>query len=213
MPPAEPPRYKIHTSYRLVLRADRNGERMHKVMTRTQRPTASRPPGRRDSRRPAGPPPRTPGGTRTTTGSRPPSGPGRSPRPRTRPTDTRPATAPAPRPPVPATRPADFFAERLLAVLSGLRPVHFMLGHTRGRAYDELAWLAERSPLRAARGPRPVVHDLGYYEVHPGALEVFARIGTGDRLSALAFRLERGTDHRWRCTAVDAGGPRRPDTD
>lgn len=180
---------------------------MNKVMTRTQRRSAARPTGRRDTTRPGGTPPRTPGGTppRTASGARPPAGPGRTPRPRTRPTDTRPPTAVA--------APADFFAERLLAVLSGRRPVHFMLGHTRGRAYDELAWLAERGPLRTTRGPSPIVHDLGYYEVHPGALEVFARIGTGNRLTALAFRLERGTDQRWRCTAVDTGGPRRPDTD
>ncbi len=61
-----------------------------------------------------------------------------------------------PRRPVPAAqpRPTDVFAERLLAVLSGRRPVHSMLRHTVGRAYDELAWLAERGPLRA-RGPSP----------------------------------------------------------
>ncbi|MEV0981922.1 Rv3235 family protein [Streptomyces sp. NPDC049915] len=182
---------------------------MNKVMTRLQRRSGTRPTGRRDTTRPGGSPPRTPGGTppRTTSGARPPAGPGRTPRARTRPTDTRPPTT------TPALVPTDFFAERLLAVLTGRRPVHFMLGHTRGRAYDELAWLAERGPLRTARGPQPVVHDLGYYEVHPGALEVFARITTGTRLSALAFRLERGQDQRWRCTAVDTGGPRRPDTD
>ncbi|POX46549.1 hypothetical protein C3489_31620 [Streptomyces sp. Ru71] len=175
---------------------------MNKVMTRLQRRSGARPTGRRDTTRPGGTPPRTPGTTpRTASGARPPAGPGRTPRPRTRPTDTRPPTLPA-----------DFFAERLLAVLSGRRPVHFMLGHTRGRAYDELAWLAERGPLRTTRGPSPIVYDLGYYEVHPGALEVFARIGTGDRLTALAFRLERDRDQRWRCTAVDAGVP-RPDTD
>ncbi|MEU6402052.1 Rv3235 family protein [Streptomyces sp. NPDC046985] len=106
----------------------------------------------------------------------------------------------------------DVFAERLLAVLSGQRPVHWMLRHTAGRAYDELAYLAERGPLRT-RGARPVVRDVGYYEARPGAVEVFARIGAGDRLRALAFRLERGRDLRWRCTAVELGGPRRPHAD
>ncbi|MFE9926757.1 Rv3235 family protein [Streptomyces sp. NPDC005774] len=115
----------------------------------------------------------------------------------------------APRRPVPQPRPTDHFAELLLAVLSGQRPVHSMLRHTVGRAYDELADLAERGPLRT-RGTRPVVRDIGYYVPREGALEVFARIGAGDRLRAMAFRLEQGHDLRWRCTAVELGGPRPP---
>ncbi len=96
-------------------------------------------------------------------------------------------------------------------MLSGQRPVHWMLRHTAGRAYDELAWLAERSPL-VARGPRPVVRDIGYFVPRAGAIEAFARIGAGEQLRAMAFRLERGADRRWRCTAVELGGPdlRRP---
>jgi hypothetical protein len=87
-----------------------------------------------------------------------------------------------------------------------------MLRHTVGRAYDELARLAEHGPLRT-RGPLPVVRDIGYFEPRPGALEVFARIGAGDRLRAMAFRLEQGQDLRWRCTAVELGGRRAPQTD
>ncbi|MGV9252794.1 Rv3235 family protein [Streptomyces sp. NPDC003697] len=117
----------------------------------------------------------------------------------------------APRP-LPHRVTTDLFAERLLAVLSGQRPVHWMLRHTAGRAYDELAWLAERGPLRI-RGARAVVRDIGYYEARPGALEAFARIGAGDRLRAMAFRLEQGRDLRWRCTAVELDGPRMPHTD
>ncbi|GAA4810519.1 hypothetical protein GCM10023220_46680 [Streptomyces ziwulingensis] len=129
-----------------------------------------------------------------------------------------PAVPLPPAPPVPAQGagravpqpcPADLFAERLLAVLSGRRPVHAMLRHTRGRAYDELARLAERGPLRT-RGAHPVVRDLGWFAPRPGAVEVFARIGAGDRLRAMAFRLECGPDLRWRCTAVELGGPREP---
>lgn len=88
-----------------------------------------------------------------------------------------------------------------------------MLRHTVGRAYDELAWLAERGPLRTTHGARPVVRDIGYYVPRPGAIEAFARIAAGDRLRAMAFRLECGPDHRWRCTAVELGGPRMPRTD
>ncbi|MCF3129764.1 Rv3235 family protein [Streptomyces olivochromogenes] len=151
---------------------------MNKVMNRTsQRRPGTRPPGRRDTRRPGGAAPRTP----TTSGA------------------------------VTAPRPTDLFADRLLAVLSGQRPVHWMLRHTAGRAYDELAHLAERGPLRA-RGTRPVVRDIGYYVPREGAIEAFARIGAGDQLRAMAFRLEQGPDLRWRCTAVELGGPREPRT-
>lgn len=198
---------------------------MHKVMTRAQqRPGGTRPSSRRDSRRPGAAPPRTPGGGAPragTPGGRRPGSPGVPPHTGAGPRDTRPPTAReagpgvpvrAPRGPLPQPRPTDRFAELLLDVLSGRRPVHSMLRHTAGRAYDELAWLAERHPLRT-RGAHPVVRDIGYFEPRPGAVEVFARIGAGDRLRALAFRLERGRDLRWRCTAVELGGPRRPRTD
>ncbi|MER7490326.1 Rv3235 family protein, partial [Streptomyces sp. NPDC126497] len=120
---------------------------------------------------------------------------------------------PPSRPVVPRPGPADRFAELLLAVLSGQRPVHAMLRHTAGQAYDELIGLAEHGPLRT-RGIRPVVRDIGWFEPREGAIEVFARIGAGDRLRAMAFRLEQGRDLRWRCTAVELGGPRprRADT-
>ncbi|MGW5214599.1 Rv3235 family protein [Streptomyces sp. NPDC004051] len=204
---------------------------MNKVMTRAQHRTGARPPGRRDTRRPTGGtvPPRTPAGSAA---SAPSPGGGRpSPAPApasSRPADNRPPSftptagttaplrrrpalpAPAPRPPRSAQpRPTERFAELLLAVLSGQRPVHSMLRHTAGRAYDELADLAERGPLRT-RGTRPVVRDIGYYVAREGALEVFARIGAGDRLRAMAFRLEQGQDLRWRCTAVELGGARPP---
>ncbi|MFD9204061.1 Rv3235 family protein, partial [Streptomyces anthocyanicus] len=74
---------------------------------------------------------------------------------------------------------------------------------------DELARLAEHSPLRT-RGTRPFVRDIGYYVARPGAVEAFARIGAGDQLRAMAFRLEQGPDLRWRCTAVELGGTRTP---
>ncbi|MFG2477018.1 Rv3235 family protein [Streptomyces fagopyri] len=178
---------------------------MNKVMTRTQRRPGTRPPGRQDSRRPGTPPPRAPGDGAPRTapaGSPPPSLPPATPLPVPCRGGTRQATAPQP-------RPTDLFADRLLAVLSGQRPVHCMLRHTAGRAYDELAWLAERGRLRT-RGTRPVVRDIGYYVPRPGAIEAFARISAGDQIRAMAFRLERGPDLRWRCTAVELGGPRMP---
>ncbi|WP_328451817.1 Rv3235 family protein [Streptomyces sp. NBC_00386] len=210
---------------------------MNKVMTRTRRHPGTRPPGRQDSRRPGGAPPHTPG---TGTPARRPGGTppqdtspsptpsagalprgearkGTPPRGAARTSDLPPGEARAlataapgaPGRPAPGPRPTDVFAERLLAVLSGARPVHCMLRHTAGRAYDELVRLAERGPLRT-RGTRPVVRDIGYYVARPGAVEAFARIGAGDQLRAMAFRLEQGPDLRWRCTAIELGGPRTP---
>ncbi|MFJ7113179.1 Rv3235 family protein [Streptomyces albogriseolus] len=198
---------------------------MHKVMSRTPR------------RSPAAVPPRVPtAGTPLSPSPGAGRPRGTTPR-RTRPTDTRPAgrapmrvsrtgsgagTTPDSRggssgtPPehlggaplgVPQPRPTDRFAELLVAVLSGQRPVHAMLRHSAGQAYDELIRLAERGPLRT-RGARPVVRDIGWFVPREGAIEAFARIGAGDRLRAMAFRLERGRDLRWRCTAVELGGPR-----
>ncbi|MEU0006947.1 Rv3235 family protein [Streptomyces sp. NPDC006314] len=190
---------------------------MNKVMSRTAQPRPRhRPPTRHDTRRPAGAPPRTPArGTghrptaqKPTTTAQPPTvtTPRRPAGTATRTTTDPQAARTLPERPVRQPRPTDLFADRLLAVLSGQRPVHWMLRHTAGRAYDDLARLAERSPLRAL-GPRPVVHDIGYYVPTDGALEVFARVAAGDRLRAVAFRLELGEDLRWRCTAVEAGSP------
>ncbi|WP_330339628.1 Rv3235 family protein [Streptomyces sp. NBC_00557] len=171
---------------------------MNKVMSRTMPRAASRtpqprhrPPTRHDTRRPGGTPPRKPP-VRNKQETPPPA-----------PADVS-AVRTAPRAVLPPPRPTDLFADRLLAVLSGQRPVHWMLRHTAGRAYDDLARLAERSPLRT-RGALPVVRDIGYYVAGEGTLEVFARVAAGDRLRALAFRLERGRDLRWRCTAVETG--------
>ncbi|MFD5630759.1 Rv3235 family protein [Streptomyces sp. NPDC127072] len=171
-------------------------------------------------RPPATRPPAAPSRTRprtTPSGALPPTTPAEAPRGGRTPGQATPGQAlqppaPAPHRPAPQPRPTDLFADLLLAVLSGQRPVHCMLRHTAGRAYDELAWLAERGLLRT-RGTRPVVRDIGYYVPRTGAIEAFARIGAGDQLRAMAFRLEQAADLRWRCTAVELGGPRMPHTD
>ncbi|CAL9431831.1 hypothetical protein SUDANB106_02090 [Streptomyces sp. enrichment culture] len=101
--------------------------------------------------------------------------------------------------------PPYWFAHRLVLVLSGLRPVHLLLGHTRDEAYEQLVRLAPLTPLRSAvaGGPAPVVREVGWSQPRPGAVEAFARIAAGDRLRALAFRLERSRDQRWLCSAVE----------
>ncbi|MFG2637222.1 Rv3235 family protein [Streptomyces sp. NPDC048362] len=200
---------------------------MNKVMNRAAQPRPRhRPPTRHDTRRPAGAPPRAPS-RNTVRRTTAPAPVGRASGTTAPSTPTRPEAAHAPRTPSPLTgpqaartlpgpaawqpRPTDLFADRLVAVLSGQRPVHWMLRHTAGRAYDDLARLAALGPLRT-RGTRPVVHDIGYFVPRDGAIEAFARIAAGDQLRALAFRLEQGPDLRWRCTAVEAGptNPSRP---
>ncbi|MGW0119529.1 Rv3235 family protein [Streptomyces sp. NPDC003327] len=139
----------------------------------------------------------------------------RTPRPRTAPggpASTRPRGGAAHRPGAPSrTRPRTLpphtvFAERLLAVLSGERPVHWMLGHTVGEAYEQLVRLAPVTPLRSP-GPRPVLRRCS---VQPApcrtVLEAFATVAIGSRVRAMAFRLERGDDLRWRCAAVEVDG-------
>ncbi|MTE19272.1 hypothetical protein F0L17_09055 [Streptomyces sp. TRM43335] len=98
-----------------------------------------------------------------------------------------------------------WFAHRLVLVLSGVRPVHLLLGHTRDRAYEQLARLAPQAPLRPAGAdvPAPVVRQVGWCRPGPGAVEAFARIAVGDRVRALAFRLEQARDQRWLCCAVE----------
>ncbi|WP_419995451.1 Rv3235 family protein [Streptomyces boninensis] len=100
-------------------------------------------------------------------------------------------------------QPHEWFAQRLLLTLSGQKPVHWMLGHTVGAAYEQLLELTENPPLR---GPcRPVLAQCNGYQPDPRAIEAFARIEYGTRARALAFRLELADDNRWRCAAVDVG--------
>lgn len=105
--------------------------------------------------------------------------------------------------------PRYWFAHRLLLTLSGQKPVHWMVGHTLGAAYDQLVALAPLAPLRPVPGgtrcPAPSVRRCDEFRPDPDVIEAFARIESGGRLLALAFRLERGRDTRWRCSAVDIG--------
>lgn len=140
-------------------------------------PARSGPPRRRDSRRPAGP------------GS-----------------VSRTAAAAARRREL-ERLPRYWFANQLLLTLSGRRPVHTLLGHTLPDAYDRLIELAPQAPLRPAesRDSAPVVRRCDEYQPRQGVIEAFARIAYGDRLRALAFRLELAPDTRWRCATFDIG--------
>lgn len=102
--------------------------------------------------------------------------------------------------------PRYWFASRLLLALSGQLPVHALMRHTLPTAYDRLAELAPRAPLRptAPHGRAPAVGHCDERRPREGVIEAFARIVVaGDRLRALAFRLELGEDARWRCAAFE----------
>jgi Family of unknown function (DUF6459) len=102
--------------------------------------------------------------------------------------------------------PHHLFAERLLAVLSGERPVHWMLGLTVGSAYEQLVQLSAGAPFGAGQdGCRAVVRGCRAFRPRDGVVEASASITVGTRVSAMAFRLERGGDLRWRCSAVEVG--------
>ncbi|MEU9100731.1 Rv3235 family protein [Streptomyces sp. NPDC048361] len=105
--------------------------------------------------------------------------------------------------------PHELFAQKLLAVLSGERPVHWMLGLTVGEAYEQLVRLAPGTPFRT-RGARPVVRSCRAAPPARGIVEAAACIAAGEQVRAMAFRLEQGADLRWRCAAVELGGERVP---
>ncbi|WP_245997360.1 Rv3235 family protein [Streptomyces armeniacus] len=107
-------------------------------------------------------------------------------------------------------QPHQWFAQQLQLVLSGRRPVHSLLGHVRGEAFDQLTRLAAHTPLRPRGTNRSAqaVLAVGGQQPVSGVVEAFARITTGSRTRAMAFRLELCADLRWRCSAVELDGVR-----
>jgi hypothetical protein len=156
-----------------------------------RRTGSAAPPGRRDTRRPAG-------------------RPGAAVRPA-----TAPATAPAKAPALRALPPHVWFAGRLLDVLTGRQPLTCLAGRVRDEAYQRLWELrtARADWRRRVRGRTPYVYRCRLFRTADGALEVAAVVALDqDVFRALAFRLEPGDEEsgpgygaaRWRCTAVAA---------
>ncbi|GAA1932385.1 hypothetical protein GCM10009716_44490 [Streptomyces sodiiphilus] len=102
-------------------------------------------------------------------------------------------------------RPQRWFAEQFVLVLSGRRPVHSLLGHVRAPAYEQLCGLAPLAPLRPSGIDRgePSLRGVGSCRPRRGVIEAFARVSTGGRVRAMAFRLEAGRDGRWQCCAIE----------
>ena len=145
-------------------------------------------------------------GARTTTR---PGGPARPPGRR----DTRRPGGRTGRPPAAAPAhsplPHQWFAQQLLLVLSGRRPVHALLRHVSPAVYEQLNRIAPQAPL-AARGTdrtAPVLAGVGAQRPCEGAVEAFARIAAGRHRRVMAFRLQTcDTGPRWRCTALELDG-------
>ncbi|WP_245689253.1 Rv3235 family protein [Streptomyces chattanoogensis] len=159
-----------------------------------------------------------PGGPSTTTRTTPgrPSAPVRAGDRRTTAAEGADAAIAARLPTVGAQRralerqPHRWFAHQLLLTLSGQLPVHALLRHALPAAYDRLVELAPMAPLRplarpGRAAPLPSLRKCGLCRPRDGVIEAFARIASGDRLRALAFRLELCADTRWRCATFDIG--------
>ncbi len=94
--------------------------------------------------------------------------------------------------------------QRLVEVRGGLRPVPQLQRDTTPGLYADL----ERALVRRVRpgpaAPRatgPDVHSVHVQTRPDGVAEVCATVRRGDRLGALALRLE-GVRGRWLCTSV-----------
>jgi hypothetical protein len=111
----------------------------------------------------------------------------------------------------------DWFADRLLDVLTGRQPLTMLAGKIRNEAYQQLWELHSQRgdwrPRAGARGRSPFVYRCAAVRTSTGALEAWAVVCLSrDVFRALAFRLEPGGPRatsgygpdRWHCTAVEA---------
>lgn len=112
--------------------------------------------------------------------------------------------APRPRTPAgelpPARHVARALVQGLLEVLSGVRPLTQLQRGTSTELYAELEQRVQAA--RRIDGPRPVtgaVRSLHVQQRHDGVAEVCATVHRGQRMAAVALRLE-GIDGRWCCT-------------
>jgi hypothetical protein len=96
-------------------------------------------------------------------------------------------------------RPAAAIVVRaIVEALSGVRPVAHLTGWTTPQLQSTL----ER--FRVQNAGRGTVRSIRISQPRPGAAEVCAVISRGDRIAALALRME-STGGRWRVTALQIG--------
>jgi hypothetical protein len=96
------------------------------------------------------------------------------------------------------------FAQAVVEVLAGDRPLPQLIRWTTTAVYDEVAALIVgpgAGPGDAARG---IVRSVHVSLPADGVAEVAALVRRGARSTAVALRLE-GLDGRWQCTALELG--------
>jgi hypothetical protein len=96
------------------------------------------------------------------------------------------------------------FAQALVEVLAGDRPLAQLVRWTTTGVYDEVAGLVAGPGVAPSDSARGVVRSVHVSEPADGVAEVCALVRRGVRSSAVALRLE-GLDGRWQCTAVELG--------
>ncbi|MEO7981022.1 MAG: Rv3235 family protein [Sporichthyaceae bacterium] len=96
------------------------------------------------------------------------------------------------------------FAQAMVEVLAGDRPLAQLVRFTTTGVYDEVAGLIARPDVTRADTARGVVRSVHVSEPADGIAEICALVRRGARSTALALRVE-GLDGRWQCTALELG--------
>lgn len=101
------------------------------------------------------------------------------------------------------------FAQAVVEVVGGDRPLTQLLRWTTSRVYNDLGRrvriLARTSPsAQRMRTVRPQVRSVHVFQPTPESAEVSVHVRHGHRSRALAARLEID-DGRWQCTALQMG--------
>lgn len=94
------------------------------------------------------------------------------------------------------------FAQGVIEVLSGRRPMGQLTRHVSPAVQRGLTRAAGNHPLESPQ--TPILHSLHLSEPAAGVCEMSAIVVVGIRYRALAARLEWKIDH-WRCTALQIG--------
>ena len=96
------------------------------------------------------------------------------------------------------------FAQALVEVLAGDRPLAQLVRWTTSGVYDEVSGLIAGPGVARSDAARGVVRSVHVSEPADGVAEICALVRRGARSTAVALRLE-GLDGRWQCTALDLG--------
>jgi len=101
------------------------------------------------------------------------------------------------------------FAQAVVEVLGGDRPLTQLVRWTTSRVYNDLGRrvriLARTSPsAQRLRTVRPQVRSVHVFQPTPATAEVSVHVRHGHRSRALAARLELD-DGRWQCTVLQLG--------